>query len=50
MMPRISFIVPKATKAVVTGSPEPDDFIRSVIVTDGVWAGCRGVVSVENLN
>ena len=47
--PLISCIVPKGTKAVVTGSPEPDDFIRSVIVTDGVWVGCRGVVSVDNL-
>ena len=47
--PLISCIVPKGTKAVVTGSPDPDDFIRSVIVTDGVWVGCRGVVSVENL-
>ena len=32
----ISCIVPKGTKVVVTGSPDPDDFIRSVIVTDGV--------------
>jgi len=49
MFPLISCIVPKGTKAVVTGSPDPDDFIRSVIVTDGVWVGCRGVVNVEHL-
>ena len=49
MFPLISCIAPKGTKVVVTGSPDPDDFIRSVIVTDGVWVGCRGVVSVEHL-
>jgi len=49
MFPLISCIVPKGTKAVMTGSPEPDDLIRSVIVMDGVWVGCRGVVSVDNL-
>ena len=49
MFPLISCTVPKGTKAVMTGSPEPDDLIRSVIVMDGVWVGCRGVVSVDNL-
>lgn len=49
MTPLISCTVPKGTRVVLTGSPEPDEFVRSVIVTDGVWVGCRGVVSVGNL-
>jgi hypothetical protein len=47
IVPLIVCLSPPGTRLVL-GSGDPGLFLREIIVVDGRWAGCRGVIPPEN--